>query len=270
MLPRPLYGREARNAITGITLFAGFASTIGWPLSAMLIDAFGWRGALLGWAALHVLLGLPLNRFLVHRSPPPAAVPGAAVASGVPWTMIILAGVFGATWFVSAALAAHLPRLLQAMGATPAAAIAAGALVGPAQVAARVAEFSLLRHATPMISARLAAGLHPLGAVLLVLIGAPAAIPFVLLHGAGNGMLTIARGTLPLALFGAAGYGLRTGLLGAPARILQGGAPLLFGLVLDRGGPFAALLLTGSLTGLSLLALLLLKPAQKSGALPGS
>ena len=71
------------------------------------------------------------------------------------------------------------------------------------------------------------------------------AVPFVLLHGAGNGMLTIARGTLPLALFGAAGYGLRTGILAAPARILQGGAPLLFGLVLDGGGPFMALLLTG-------------------------
>ncbi len=84
-------------------------------------------------------------------------------------------------------------------------------------------------------------------------------MPFVLLHGAGNGMLTIARGTLPLALFGPAGYGLRTGLLAAPARILQGGAPLLFGLVLDSGGPLAALLLTGMLTSLSLVALLLLR-----------
>jgi hypothetical protein len=233
-----------------------------------MIDGFGWRGALLGWAALHLLIGLPFNRLLVPKSPPPAPVEvmHGPAPSGLPWTMIILAGVFGATWFVSTALAAHLPRLLEAMGATPAAAIAAGALVGPAQVAARVAEFSLLRHATPMISARLAAGLHPIGAVLLVLIGAPAAIPFVLLHGAGNGMLTIARGTLPLALFGAAGYGLRTGLLAAPARILQGGAPLLFGLVLDRGGPIAALLLTGSLTGLSFLALLLLRPAGRAGA----
>lgn len=259
-----LYGRQARNAITGITLFAGFASTVGWPLSAALIDGYGWRGALLGWAALHLLIGLPFNRLLVPKSPPPApvAVAHGADPAGVPWTMIILAGVFGATWFVSTALAAHLPRLLEAMGATPAAAITAGALVGPAQVAARVAEFSLLRHATPMISARLAAGLHPLGAGLLALIGAPAAIPFVLLHGAGNGMLTIARGTLPLALFGAAGYGLRTGLLAAPARILQGGAPLLFGLVLDRGGPIAALLLTGTLTSLSLLALMLLKAAR--------
>ena len=72
-----LYGREARNAITGITLFAGFASTVGWPLSAALIDAFGWRGALLGWAALHLLLGLPLNRLLVPQSPPPAPVASA-------------------------------------------------------------------------------------------------------------------------------------------------------------------------------------------------
>ena len=107
-----------------------------------------------------------------------------------------------------------------------------------------------------------AAGLHPLGAGLLPLFGAPVAIPFVLLHGAGNGILTIARGTLPLAFFGAAGYGLRTGLLAAPARILQGGAPSLFGLVLDRAGPFAALLLTGTLTSLSLLALVLLKTSR--------
>jgi hypothetical protein len=184
--------------------------------------------------------------------------------------MIILAGVFGATWFVSTALAAHLPRLLEAMGAAPAAAIAAGALVGPAQVAARIAEFGLLRRAAPMLSARLAAGLHPLGAILLALIGAPAAIPFVLLHGAGNGMLTIARGTLPLALFGSAGYGMRTGILAAPARMLQGGAPLLFGLVLDRDGPLVALALTGMLTGLSFLALLLLKRPAQSGVLQGS
>lgn len=263
-----LYGREARNAITGITLFAGFASTVGWPASAAMIDAFGWRGALLGWAALHLVIGLPFNRLLVPKAPAPApvAVPEGAAPSGIPWTMVILAGVFGATWFVSTALAAHLPRLLEAMGSTPAAAIAAGALVGPAQVAARIAEFSLLRRASPMISARLAAGLHPVGAVLLAVIGAPAAIPFVLLHGAGNGMLTIARGTLPLALFGAAGYGLRTGLLAAPARILQGGAPLLFGIVLDQGGPLAALLLTGTLTGLSFLALMLLKPPAQPEA----
>ena len=184
--------------------------------------------------------------------------------------MVVLAGVFGATWFVSTALAAHLPRLLEAMGATASEAIAAAALVGPAQVAARLAEFGLLRHAAPIITARLAAGLHPIGAMVLAVVGAPAAIPFVLLHGGGNGLLTIARGTLPLALFGASGYGLRTGLLAAPARILQRAAPLLFGLGLDRGGPLAALLLTGMLTGGSCLALSLLRPLQVPLAAQGS
>lgn len=251
-----LYGREARNAITGITLFAGFASTVGWPASAFFIDHFGWRGACFIWAVLHLVLGLPLNRLLVPKAPPPPPIPVVATAAsdGVPWTMIVLAGVFGATWFVATAYAAHLPRLLEAMGATPAAAIAAAALVGPAQVAARIAEFSFLRRASALTSARIATALHPLGATLLLVVGIPTAIPFVLLHGAGNGMLTIARGTLPLALFGPAGYGLRTGLLAAPARILQGGAPLLFGLVLDRAGPEAALVLSGALTGMSLLA----------------
>ena len=159
--------------------------------------------------------------------------------------MIVLAAVFGATWCVSTALAAHLPRLLEAMGSTPAVAIFAASLVGPAQVAARLVEFTLLQGSLT----------HDLGApcdrpasdrcpVLLAIFGPVMAVPFVLLHGAGNGMLTIARGTLPLALFGPAGYGLRTGILSAPARILQGGAPLLFGLVLDGGGPLMALLLT--------------------------
>jgi len=253
-----LYGRDARNAITGITLFAGFASTVGWPTSALFIDHFGWRGACLAWAALHLAIGLPMNRFLVPKAPPhaPEQAPAPDAPAEVPWTMIVLAGVFGATWFISTAMAAHLPRLLQAMGATPAAAIAAASLVGPAQVAARLVEFGLLRRMSPMIAARLAKVLHPIGAVLLAIFGPVVAIPFVLLHGAGNGMLTIARGTLPLALFGPGGYGLRTGILAAPARILQGGAPLLFGIILDRSGPLIALLLSGTLMSASFLALL--------------
>lgn len=253
-----LYGRDARNAITGITLFAGFASTVGWPASSLFIDAFGWRGACLVWAVLHLVIGLPMNRFLVPGPRPhhhAEEAPRHAAPSGVPWTMIVLAGVFGATWFVSTAMASHLPRLLEAMGTAPALAIGAASLVGPAQVGARLIEFTLLRRLSPMISARLATGLHPIGAALLAIFGPVAAVPFVLLHGGGNGMLTIARGTLPLTLFGPAGYGLRTGLLAAPARILQGGAPLLFGVVLDRGGPLAALLLSGGLTGASFLAL---------------
>ena len=260
-----LYGREARNAITGITLVAGFASTVGWPASAFMIDALGWRGACMAWAALHLAVALPLNRLLVAKAPPPAAAaPAGAAPGGVPWAMITLAAVFAATAFVSTAMATHLPRIIEAMGAAPSVAIVAASLVGPAQVAARVAEFALLQKASPLVTAQLAAGLHPVGAALLAFLGPVVAIPFVMLHGAGNGLLTIARGTLPLALFGPAGYGLRTGLLAAPARLLQGGAPLLFALVLDTQGPRVALLLSGTLTTLSLLALFVLttgKPA---------
>jgi MFS family permease len=253
-----LYGRDARNAITGITLFAGFASTVGWPASAIFINAFGWQGACLVWSALHLLAGLPLNRLLIAKATRSPIDPGPTNtdATALPWTMILLSFVFASCWFVSAAMASHMPRILEAMGATPAAAIGAAALIGPAQVGARLIEFSLLRRLSPLVSARLAAIMHPIGALCLAIIGAPAAVLFSLLHGGGNGLLTIARGTLPLALFGAGGYGLRTGLLSAPARILQGGAPLLFSLVLDDAGPGYALLLSGTLTGTAFIALL--------------
>jgi MFS family permease len=265
-----LYGRDARNAISGITLIAGFASTVGWPASALFIDAFGWRGACLIWAALHLLIGLPLNRFALPKTSPPVAEPTHEHgSSAVSSTMILLAFVFAACWFVSAAMASHLPRLLEAMGATPAVAIGAASLVGPAQVGARLIEFSILRRVSPLVSARLAAVLHPIGAVCLTIIGAPGAVLFTLLHGAGNGLLTIARGTLPLVLFGAAGYGLRIGLVSAPARLLQGGAPLLFSLVLDRAGPGYALLLSGTLTGASFIALLFLRGPTREPANAG-
>ncbi len=255
-----LYRAEARGAITGITLLAGFASTVGWPLTTLLTDELGWRGACVVWAILHLVLGLPLNRLLVPPAPPPEKV-AALDAAGVPapWAMIVLAGVFAATLFVSAALAAHLPRLLQAAGATPAAAVVAAALLGPAQVGARLLEYGLQRHLSSLTSARIATALHPLGALALTALGAPAAAIFALLHGAGNGMLTVAKGVLPLTLFGAAGYGLRTGMLSAPGRVLQAAAPLLFGVVLDRFGVVAALLVSGGLSMGALAGLLALR-----------
>jgi MFS family permease len=257
-----LYGRAARGPITGITLIAGFASTIGWPLSALFEDSLGWRGACLVWAALHLVLGLPLNRLLVPPAPPPLREGAIAEPEGPPpsrFAMPLLAFVFAATWFVTGAMAAHLPTLLQAAGASTAVAIAAAALLGPAQVAARVAEFGLLRRCHPLVSARLAALGHPLGAAALVVFGAPAAMGFVVLHGMGNGVLTIAKGTLPLAVFGPAGYGARQGWLGAPARMLQATAPFLFGLLLEGAGVGAALTLTAGLSLAACAALLVLR-----------
>jgi predicted MFS family arabinose efflux permease len=270
-----LYGRDARNAITGITLIAGFASTVGWPLSTLLEAQFGWRGACWAWAGLHLALGLPLNAWLPRPTrsavAPAVADAAAAAAPAVPRdtrrTAVLLAFVFAVTWFVSTSMAAHLPQLLQASGTSLAAAVAIGALVGPAQVAGRLLEFGVLRRVHPLLSARVAAAMHPLGAAALLVVGGPAAAAFAVLHGAGNGILTIAKGTLPLVLFGPSGYGQRQGLLMVPARVAQAFAPWLFGLWLDRFG--AQVLWISAALGVAAFAALLLLPKPSPPA-PGA
>ena len=269
-----IYGNEARRPITGITLIAGFASTVGWPLTAYLEAHIGWRGTCLIWAALHVLVALPLNwRFIpvlsrvgvspahapgVAASPAAATATESAAARRTFWCLAVFSSV---TAFVTSAMAAHLPGLLAAMGAGAAAAVMAAALLGPAQVAARFAEFAAANrwHFHPLFSARLATALHPLGAMLLIFVGGPplVAAMFAILHGAGNGMITIAKGTLPLALFGSAGYGQRQGYLAAGARLMQASAPYVFGLLLEARGGAAALMLSAGLSVLALGALAL-------------
>jgi predicted MFS family arabinose efflux permease len=257
-----LYGRDARGPITGITLIAGFASTVGWPLSAFLEQHFGWREACFAWAALHIFVGVPLNVFGIPRgtlaTSQPREVAAEAHATSQPprHAMAILAIFFSLVWFVTGALAAHLPRLLEAAGATATSAVLAAALIGPAQVAARLAEYGL-RRLNPLYSARAATLAHPTGALLLLVFGAPAAFIFTILHGAGGGILTITRGTLPLVIFGPVGFGLRQGLLGAPTRIVQALAPFLFGIVVDAYGAWA-LLLTSAMNVVALIGLFLL------------
>ena len=151
--------------------------------------------------------------------------------------------------------------------ASVAAAIAAAALVGPAQVAARLVEFGALRRVHPLVSARLAALLHPIGAVILGLIGPGAITAFAVLHGAGNGLLTIAKGTVPLAIFGPVGYGLRSGILGAPARATQAASPLLFGLLMDQMG-IGVLAISAGLSLSAFVALLLLKARTAAAPVP--
>lgn len=243
-----LYGREARGAITGITLIAGFASTVAWPISAFCEERLGWRGACVVWAGLNLALALPLNLLLVPRR---TVRPEAG------------AGTFAAVSFVAGAMAAHLPGLLRAAGADAAEAVAAAALIGPAQVGARLAEFGLLRRAHPSVSAKLAALGHPLGtAALLLFPGGPGAAAFALLHGAGNGVMTVARGTLPLAVFGPAGYGAVQGRITAPARLLQALAPFAFGWLLESAGAVAAVVVTSGLSLAALAALLGLRLAN--------
>lgn len=269
-----LYGHGARGTITGITLIAGFASTVGWPLTAWLEHEYGWRGACLWWAGLHVLLGLPLNASLPRHGEAPGAGQAPSLSpqvKSVPaslpmatfWPTVLLSTVFAVTWFTSTAMAAHLPSLLQAHGLTLAAALALAALVGPAQVAARLLEFGFLRKLHPLLSAQLATAMHPVGAVLLMVLGGPAALVFTVFHGAGNGILTIAKGTLPLVIFGSQGYGARQGMLMVPARVAQAFAPVVFGLAIDRFGG-DALWISASLGLIALAALVWL---QRGGSM---
>ncbi len=257
-----LYGRHARGPITGITLLGGLASTVGWPLSAWLDLNYGWRQACLCWAAIHLLINLPLYRGLAR--PEGAAEPTESGPEQLPpeggtlaptqqaRAAVLLSLIFALTWFISTAMAAHLPRLLQAQGIGLGTALLLGSLIGPAQVAGRLLEYTVLRH------------VHPLGALLFLLAGAPLGALFALLHGAGNGILTIAKGVLPLVLFGPQGYGLRQGLLMVPARFAQALAPLAFALALDHWGG-QALWLSAALGGLSLCALLALPSPKRLG-----
>ncbi|MFC7462899.1 MFS transporter [Hydrogenophaga defluvii] len=268
-----IQGGHARSAITGITLLAGFASTVGWPLTAWLAHTWGWREACATWAVLHLVLGLPLNASLPQaraaepqRQMQSAAVQAASASAPtqpprrVAWA---LAYVFAATWFISTAMAAHLPQLLMAHGASLSAAVATAALVGPAQVAGRLAEYGLMQRFHPVWSARVAALAHPLGAASWLALGPVASPALVVLHGVGNGILTIAKGTLPLALFGPQGYGQRQGWIMAPSRLAQALAPLLFGACVARWGTDAMWVSTAlGLSALGVLAWLKADPAR--------
>lgn len=271
-----LFGAAARPRIVGVTLIAGFASSVSWPLTAFVEHHAGWRWACALWAALHLTVGLFIHARLLPRdewqpsptradagpSPSAAIAPAAAPARRVLW---LLAAVFAVSGFTFAAYAAHLPRVLEAAGAGTAAAVFAASLVGASQVAARVLEVGVFSRWHPLYSARISLVLHPLGVLALGLAGAPAALLFAVLHGAGVGLMTIVKGTLPLALFGPQGFGQRSGWLEAPSRVMQAAAPVLFGLALDGWGA-SVIWITGVAMFLSFLAVLRLRRSQAGGA----
>jgi MFS family permease len=279
-----MFGAQARGPITGITLIAGFASTVGWPLTALVAEHFGWRASCIAWAATHVLIALPMNLIFIPataHNPDAATAPlrgsepasdavdqGTAMSQHLRHAFILVTVFTSMAAFVTSAMAAHLPGLLLAFGATGAAALGAAALVGPAQVVARLVEFLAARRFKfhPLITARIAVALHPLGAVLLLVFGGPplAASAFALMHGAGNGMVTIARGTLPLAIFGVEGYGRRQGLIGVSARGMQAVAPYAFGVSLERYGPAAAIGLSVAFSLMALAALMAVRETRRS------
>ena len=178
--------------------------------------SLGWRETVLVWAALNIVIGLPLNLLLPvpdRRRRRRAGMPARQIGWKPYREMFLLAFVFAAVWFVTGAMAAHLPRCSNAPARRRSQAVAAAALVGPAQVAARLAEFYFCAASIRWCRRALQPCCIRSAPSFLPLVGPASAAAFVLLYGAGNGLLTIARGTVPLAVFGPDGYGERTGCL---------------------------------------------------------
>ena len=252
-----LYGANARAAITNLTLLGGFASTVCWPLSAVFVQNFGWRGTCFIYAGLQFLVALPIHlrllpRLLVPHATEPAGGEGAgpvqpeAEAADSPGRRILLpllAMSLTVGTVIQSMISVHLLTILQARGLDLAAAVGLGAMVGPAQVAARVIE--------KLLGARF----HPIWTMLVstVLVASglgllwtelPVTAVALGLYGAGAGIFSIARGTLPLALFGAFGYAALMGRLAMPTLIAGALAPSAGALLLDRisaGSTLAAL-----------------------------
>lgn len=230
-------GTEARATITAITLLGGFASSLGWPLGAMLEPVLGWRAMLLAYAAGLVLLVGPLYLLLprgVTPKPAARAAAGGAV-SRQRSTFLWVAGFFTLRGGIATVITVSIPTLLHGAGLGTATAVALAALIGPAQVGMRVLQVALGQRVGPLAIAWIGAAILPAVTLPMAFLGPDSpALPvvagvFVLGYGLSNGILTIARGILPLALFGAESYATRIGQLALPVILAQAAAPLVSG-----------------------------------------
>jgi len=272
---------EGRRAIGYLTLFGGLASTVFWPIGHWLATSLGWRGAILVFAALHLLVCLPLVLYslrgargvTVHGAPvPPANSVATAPAASTHEAPPLEAGdrrlairlftiIMSANAFVFAALSVHMVAVIEHAGVATATAVFLASLKGIAQVAGRAWEIVFARHMTSITVGRIAIVLMPAAFVALVLSGARVELilAFTLLFGISNGLVTIVRGAVPLALFGHSEYGTLLGKLAAPQLIASALAPFAFAGIVDLWGydagvaaMFAASLV--ALAGMELLA----------------
>jgi len=261
-----LLGQEAGPSITGVTLVAGFASTVFWTLGAALIGALDWRGLLLAYAALMLLVNLPMVWLLVPPAPPRPRQDAAASSGSAAQrrTMALLGAFFALRWFITSAIAVHVLSLLQGTGLTEAEAVGVAALIGPGQVAGRILEYAIGTRIDLLVKARIGALLFPLGAAVLLLGGPFAAIGFALLYGMSNGIMTVNRGTLPLALFGPHGYARMLGWLAVPVLLAQATAPTLTAPLVVALPALEVFLLSGAAAAVAVLFLLPLRmPAAR-------
>ena len=256
-----ILGENSRQTIAGITLIAGFASTIGWPITSAIEQAYSWREAILFWAITHIVIALPLHLSLPggNRSDRKARrterAGQASPTKRAPASLVILTALlFVSGGFVQIALGAHLPQVIESAGALPPTALLAATFLGPGQVFARSLQVLLPSLLTPKMVAILALVLHPIGVLSLLLFETAGYFSFAVLHGMGSGFLTVAAGVLPLYLFGSKNYGERQGYIMAANDILLSFAPVFFGYLLIR---FGALSL-GATSASSMIALVIL------------
>jgi predicted MFS family arabinose efflux permease len=240
-----IYGKAARAPIPTLTLFGGFASTVCWPLGAALVDAYGWRTTSLIYAAIHLALSLPLQLIAIPPRTASDVARGDAAQEMVPQTrssaltatqrpqFALLALVLAISSAVGAIVIVHLLIFLQARGLSFAAAVSLGTLFGPSQVGARVIESLFGRHYHPIWTMVASCALMAIG-LLLLLIELPIVAAAILLYGGGYGIMWIARGTLPLALFGPQRYATLMGRLALPALIAQAIAPFAGAVLLEH------------------------------------
>jgi predicted MFS family arabinose efflux permease len=226
-------GTSYRRAVTALTLFGGFASTVFWPLSQFMLDEIGWRWTFAVYTGLHLLVCLPLHLLLVprvHAARPMAEVPhgDAAVREGDGAVFAWLATALSLAAFMGTAMAAHVIDLLTATGLSARDAVLVGSLIGPMQVAGRVMEFAFGRHLRALAIGTLAFSLMAAALALFTQVHGIwiVALAFAMVYGWSNGVMTIVRGTVPAELFGQRGYGALLGRLARPQFILKSSAPV--------------------------------------------
>jgi hypothetical protein len=257
-----LLGRDSGPTITGITLCAGFASTVFWSLGSAVIGHTGWRGLLLLYIGIMLCLNLPMVLAFIPKldhdlKPVAHAEPARTPVRRL--VVVCLAGFFTLRWFITSAIAVHILALLQGIGLDLAQSVVIASLIGPGQVAGRVLEWTIGRRLGLLLRARIGALFFPIGAAILPLGGPVAATAFAVMYGMSNGILTINRGTLPLALFGPNGYATVLGWFAVPVQVAQAVAPTLAAPLVAALPAMAVLLIGG---GLGLIAALLLLPLR--------
>jgi MFS family permease len=269
-----LYGTGARTAIAMVTLFGGFASTVCWPLSAFLLSQFGWRGACLAYAAIHLAIVLPLYLFALPKeevSAPHARgrgrQGGSALPEGALAPFLLVAAAITVAAIASTIVSVHLLTLLQARGLALAAAVGLGAVIGPSQVAARAVEMLLSRQRQhhPIWTMTVSTLAVALG-IALLWSGLPVVAPALVCYGIGVGIGSIARGTLPLALFGQARYAAIIGRIAMPAFIAQAASPALGALLIQWLGESGTLAVLVGIAVIDVALVLALVRLRKAGA----